>query len=96
VVRTLCSHADTMKVCGQILNAFFEDTSSAVACQQILDVLNHDYVFDLGGTMTDFLSSFHEISRELEDSLSTIFRLDDFGKVLPTQESDEDEQGNLV
>lgn len=96
VIRTLCSHADTMALCGQILNAFFEDTSSVIACQQIAEVLSHDYVFDLGGTMSDFLSSFHEISHELEDSLSKIFRLDDFGKVIRAPESDEDEDGNLV
>jgi hypothetical protein len=46
--------------------------------------------------MMDFIMQFPELSQPMEEMLSTLFRLDDFGKIIPLQESDEDEEGNLV
>lgn len=60
------------------------------------DILNHPYIFELEGTMTDFLSQFQEIGTQMEEMLSSLFQIDDFGKLVPFQESDEDENGNLM
>lgn len=59
------------------------------------DILNHPYIFELEGTITDFLSQFQEINSQMEEMLSSLFQIDDFGKIIPFQESDEDENGNL-
>jgi hypothetical protein len=85
-----------MSTCGQILNLFYQDMDTPTSCAQIREIIDHDYIFDLEGTMMDFIMQFPELSQPMEEMLSTLFRLDDFGKIIPLQESDEDEEGNLV
>ena len=95
IIQTLCSHSNSLTVCGQILNAFFQDLDSATSCRQMSDILSHPFVFDLEGTMSDFLTQFQEINSSMEDMLSSLFTLDNYGKIIPPAESDEDEHGNL-
>ena len=85
-----------MKVCGQILNTFYQHQDTTTACKQIGEILNHDYIYELEGTMLDFLNQFNEIADPIGELLSNLFRVDDFGKLIPLQESDEDDNGNLV
>jgi hypothetical protein len=85
-----------MKTCGQILNLFYQDMDLATSCAQIREIIDHEYIYDLEGTMMDFIAEFQEISQPMEEMLSSLFRLDDFGKILPLQESDEDDEGNLM
>jgi hypothetical protein len=59
------------------------------------DILSHPFVLDLEGTMSDFLTQFEAINSSMEEMLSSLFRLDDFGRIIPHAESDEDENGNL-
>lgn len=96
LIRTLCIHSTSMKVCGKILNIFYQNMDKTVACKQISEILNHDYVYDLEGTMLDFLNQLNEIADPVGELLSNLFRVDEYGKLIPLQESDEDENGNLM
>jgi len=88
----MCSHAQTKRFAGRILNVFCRDMTSAEASQFVHSVCILDFFYDLTGKIDHLLQEMPEVRQEVAAYIEEHSNLDDSGNIA---ESDADEHGNL-
>ena len=91
-VTDICSHANSKKTCGKILNIFSKNLNSQEAASFIVSIVYLDFFQDIKGNMESFLSEIPLMRTEVEALLDEGHELNEDGEPIY---SDEDENGNL-